>query len=305
VTETALAALVIILIGVGIRRAGLAGPKDGPALVRLVIWVFLPPLVFLAVARADLHTGLLLVPLAGWIIHLLLLGLGLGAVAALRIEPPRAGALIVSTAVGNTGFFGLPLIAASGGGVSLTAAVMYDVFCTSLVTWTSTVAVARSFGEGGYGRGLEVRALVQSLLLPPTWGLLAGLAVNLAGVEHLPRLVARPLEILSGAVLPLVMIYAGLLLELAGVRRLWRQVAAVTVVRLGLAALVGLGVGLALRLTGATLNTVVLMAAMPTAMMSLVIGSEFRLRADLIAASVVATTTLATLTLPAIRALLP
>jgi predicted permease len=52
------------------------------------------------------------------------------------------------------------------------------------------------------------------------------------------------------------------------------------------------------------MHTVVLMAAMPTAMLSLVIGSQYRLRPDLIAGAVVVTTLLSTLTLPAIRALL-
>jgi predicted permease len=48
----------------------------------------------------------------------------------------------------------------------------------------------------------------------------------------------------------------------------------------------------------------VLMAAMPTAMMSLVIGGWFKLKTDVIAGAVVATTLLATLVLPLIRALL-
>ena len=97
---------------------------------------------------------------------------------------------------------------------------------------------------------------------------------------------------------------AGVLLEVGVLRRVWRQVSFVTVVRLGVAALLGLGIGLALGFGGATLHTVVLMAAMPTAMMSLVLGSKFRLRTDVIAGAVVVTTLLATLTLPAIRSAL-
>jgi len=303
VTETALGALVIILAGAAARRAGVLGPEAGPIIVRLVIYLCLPPLVFRIVAGADLEPALILVPLAGWVIHLVLLALSLGTTRGLRVERPRAGALAVATAVGNTGFFGLPLIAASGGGFSLPAAVMYDTFCTGLVTWTSTVAVARAYGEAGQRGRISLRPLARAFLLPPNWGLAAGLVVNLAG-GHLPRVVERPCELLGDAVLPLVMIYAGVLVDLGGLGRLWRQVSVVAVVRLVLAAILGLGVGLAFRLAGATLHTVVLMAAMPTAMLSLVIGTEFRLRADLIAAAVVTTTVVSTLTLPAIRALL-
>ena len=49
---------------------------------------------------------------------------------------------------------------------------------------------------------------------------------------------------------------------------------------------------------------VVIMAAMPSAMMSLVIGTRSGLRSDVLASAVVVTTLLSTVTLPAWRALL-
>jgi malate permease and related proteins len=302
VTATAVGALLIILAGAAARRAGLASPADGPLLVRIVLYLALPCLVFLIVVRAELAPALVLVPVAGWIIHLALLASALAAGRVLRLERPAAGALAVASAVGNTGFFGLPLIAASGAGFSLAAAVMYDTFATGLITWTSTVAVASAFGEGA--PRLALRPLVRAFLLPPNWALVAGLIVNGAGVHDLPTLVERPLEILGAATLPLVMIYAGLMLEVAVLRGIWAEVGAVAIHRLILGAAVGLAVASALGLEGGTMHTVVLMAAMPTAMLSLVIGSQFRLRPDLIAGAVVVTTLLSTLTLPAIRSLL-
>jgi malate permease and related proteins len=302
VTATALGALLIILAGAGARRVGLAGPEDGPLLVRIVLYLALPCLVFLIVVRAEFGPALILVPVAGWAVHLAVLAIALVSGRLLGLDRPAAGALAVASAVGNTGFFGLPLIAASGAGFSLAAAVMYDTFATALITWTSTVAVASAFGEGA--PRLALRPLVRAFLLPPTWALAAGLIVNAAGVHELPALVERPLEILGAAVLPLVMIYAGLMLEVAGLRAIWPQVGLVALFRLVLGALLGLAAAAALGLEGGTMHTVVLMAAMPTAMLSLVIGSQYRLRPELIAGAVVVTTLLSTLTLPAIRALL-
>ena len=301
-TATAVGALLIILLGVVIRRLGIAGPKDGPLLVRLVINLFLPALIFDILLRADLSGSLLLVPAAGWIIYFSLLALCVALTRSLRLDGPRAGAFIVAGAVGNTGFFGLPLVAASGSHFSQAAAVMYDALCTGIVTWTATPALAK--GYGGTGPRLEWRPLLRALALPPSWAVVAGLGLNLAGVNDLPDVLDRPLELLGGAVLPLVMIYAGLLLELGALRWIWGQVAAIAGVRLLIAALVGLGVAVLLGLHGANLNTVVVMAAMPTAMMSLVLGTQFGLRSDVLAVSVATTTLLATLTLPAIRALL-
>ena len=144
----------------------------------------------------------------------------------------------------------------------------------------------------------------RNLLLPPTWALAVGLTLNLGGVHDLPEVIERPLEILGGAVLPLVLIYAGLVIEWDGVRRAWREVGLVTVGRFVIAPAVGLAVALALGLDGDVLRTVVLMTAMPTAMMSLVIGGWFKLRTDVIAGAVVVTTLLATVVLPTLRALL-
>ena len=220
------------------------------------------------------------------------------------MERPRAGAMIVATAVGNTGFFGLPLIAASGSGFSLPAAVMYDALCTGIVTWTSTVAIADSYGRHHEApRPSIASGLRVFLLLPPNWALAAGLAVNLSGLDT-PAIVERPFEILGAATLPLTMLYAGLMIEFRGLGRIWAEVSYVVIMRLGVAALLGVAIAEAFRFRDDVFNTVVIMAAMPTAMMSLVIGTRSGLRSDVLAGAVVVTTLLSTLTLPAWRALL-
>jgi hypothetical protein len=303
-TETAFGALLIILAGAVARHYGVIRREDGPLLVRIVIHLALPSLIFLIIAEADLDPALLLVPVAAYIIHFLLLVLVWVSVRIWGMERPRAGAMIVATAVGNTGFFGIPLIAASGEGFSLPAAVMYDALATGLITWTSTVAIASAYGRTDGEPRMSFGDLGRALRLPPNWALAAGLLVNLAGVGDLPTAVERPLELLGAATLPLTMLYAGLMIELRGLGRLWREITYITVVRLGVATVIGLGVAVALGLTGDVLNTVVIMAGMPTAMMSLVLGTRFGLRSDILAGAVVVTTLLSTLTLPAWRAAL-
>ena len=166
-TATAFGALLIILAGAVMRRAGLLGPEHGPLLVRIVIYLALPPLIFRILVQADLDRTLLLVPVAGWLVHLILLAGVVASVRLWRMERPRAGALIVATAVGNTGFFGLPLIAATGEGFSLAAAVMYDTLATGIITWTSTMAVATAYGREPGGPRIDWPALGRAFLLPP------------------------------------------------------------------------------------------------------------------------------------------
>ena len=90
------------------------------------------------------------------------------------------------------------------------------------------------------------------------------------------------------------------MIEVRGLNRLWGEMTYAVVVRLGLSALLGVAIASLFRFSGDVFNTIVIMAAMPTAMMSLVIGTRSGLRSDVLAGAVVVTTVLATLTLPAL-----
>lgn len=302
-TTTAVGALAIILLGWVARRAGVITPAAGPMLVQVVIYVALPALVLRIMVASDLQPELALVPLVGFAVHGVLVAVALGAARLGKLDRAATGAFIVASAVGNTGFFGVPLIAASGPNLSVATAVMFDTFCTGILTWTSTIWIGGRFGDPA-AEGAPAAGMWRNLLLPPTWAMGVGLGLNLAGVRSLPEFVDRPLAILGGAVLPLVLIYAGLVIEWDGIRRAWRRVSGVVAIRLLVSPVVCLGIALAIGLDGDVLRTTVLMAAMPTAMMSLVIGGWFKLNTDVIAGAVVATTLLATLVLPGLRALL-
>ena len=305
-TTTAIAALVLILAGAVLRRAGIVRAEDGEVFVRVVIYVTMPALVFLILMRADLEGALVLVPLIAIVCHVILIFVALAASRAMRLDRPATGAMIVASAVGNTGFFGVPLIANSGPGFSPLAAVMFDTFATGLITWTSTVGIGSAFGTATEGASVDWRQVGRALLLPPNWFLAAGLALNLAGVREadIPEALLRPLQIASGAVLPLVMIYVGMMLAPKGIGRVWPQVATVVVMRLALAGAIGFALAWMVGLRGDVLRTVVLMASMPTAIMSLVIGGgQYRLTSDIIAGSILVTTVLCTITLPVIRAI--
>ncbi|MFN8108818.1 MAG: AEC family transporter [Thermoleophilia bacterium] len=300
--ETSFAALVLIVAGAALRRAGLLREEHAQALVNIVLYLAMPALVFLILARADLRADLLLAPVAAWVGHVVLMVLAAGIARARHMDRPRMGAFLTAIAVGNTGFFGLPLIAASGPGFSLPAAIMLDSLATAIITWTSTVAIGTAFGSAGDGRArVDWGGLVRGLMLPPMWGLLAGIAWNLAGMGRVPTALARPLEILSGAVLPLVMLYAGLVFSPDGLRRNAGDVGLITVMRLVVGGVVGVLVGRALGMNGDLLHTVVVMGAMPTAMMSLVLGDRYGLRRDILSDAVVVTSLLCTVTLPIVR----
>ncbi len=298
-TATAFAALVVILLGWLLRRLGVLTPAAGPALVKIVIYLTLPALVFHIMVTREMELSLVLVPVVGFAVHGVLVALAWGLARVRRLDRRATGALIVASAVGNTGFFGIPLIAAATDAhLSLPAAVMFDTFCTGIITWTSTMWFGARFGDRDASGDAPAGGLKNLIMLPPIWAVIAGMAVHAAGVDELPAAIDRPLLVLGGAVLPLVLIYAGLVIEWDGVRRAWRDVAWATALRFLASPLIALAVAFAIGLDDDVLRTVVLQAAMPTAMMSLVIGGWFRLKTDVIAGAVVVTALLAPIVLP-------
>lgn len=300
-TSTAFAALIIILLGWLLRHLGVLPRDAGHHLVRVVIYAALPALVFRAMIVNHFDASMVLAPVVGLVSHVIMVTIAYWLARARKVDRRSTGALIVASAVGNTGFFGIPLIASAaehGSQVSLSAAVMFDTFSTGIITWTSSMWFAARFGDASGSDAPSGERLWRNLLLPPIWGVAAGLALHGAGVRSLPEVIDQPARILGAAVLPLVMIYAGLVLDWGGVRRAWRDVAWASALRLVVGPALAFGLAWAFGLDGDVLRTVVLMGAMPTAMMSLVIGGWFKLRTDIIAGSVVVTALLVPVMLP-------
>ena len=96
-TATAFAALVLILLGFVVRRAGVLRREDGHVLIAFVLYLAAPALILQILLTADLEPALALVPIAAWAIHLILLaGLFLGARAEWRASAPTAGEILTA-----------------------------------------------------------------------------------------------------------------------------------------------------------------------------------------------------------------
>ena len=146
-TETAFGALLIILAGGVARHFRVIRREDGPVLVRIVIYLALPPLIFLIIAAGRPARALLLVPVAASLIHVILLGLVWVSMRVWGMEPPARGALHPRDGRRQHRLLRAAADRGLGRGFSLPAAVMYDRSPPALITWTSTVAIATSYGR--------------------------------------------------------------------------------------------------------------------------------------------------------------
>ncbi len=300
----AFSALIIIGLGVLLRTVGVLKREQAPILVQVVLYVLLPALVLDIMVGAQLDWGLILVPFVAFAVTAVMAPIALVFARSMKLSRGAIGGVILMISVANTGFFGLPLIAASGGEFSLTIAVMYDAIGTGIIIWTFNPIVAAWFGRGEVEAATGIRQSLKGLLLPPMWALIAGLILNLSGVHSFPEWIQTPIGYLGGALLPVVMLYAGLVLDWSGFAENWRTIAGVSVLKLALMPVVGFAIAYAVGFRGNDLDTLTVLAAMPSGMMALVMGAHYRLPVNLLAACVAVTTVLSLVTIPIVTAVI-
>ncbi len=166
--------VVIVAIGALLRATGLLHSGDARPLNNIIIYVGLPAFVFRAVHSAALSFALLRVVAVAWATFAVMLLLSWLLARALRLPPTLAGAFILTSALGNTGYIGYPATAALLGDTAVAEAVFYDVFGTVFALVLVGLFVAQHYGAAeDAGR---VNPLREILTFPAVIALVVALA---------------------------------------------------------------------------------------------------------------------------------
>ncbi|MFA5787080.1 MAG: AEC family transporter [Actinomycetota bacterium] len=288
---------ILILIGLGclLRMSGFLTRDLARGLTRLIVAVLMPALIFRAVHEAKLSSALAAPAAVGAITVAGSIAATFGVAVLLGLRGERRGALILAGSFGNTGYLGYPMTVELLGANLLPAAVFYDVVGNTPIVFGFGAMMAQHYGAGE-DRPTVVNGIRTLASFPPLWGLVAGLALH--GVS-LPAVVARPVELLAGSTIPLIMLAVGASLTAGGLRRHWKLAGVVAVMKLGVSPAIAY---VAARLLGASpdiTRVAVLEAGMPTFLLGLVLADRYELDSDVIATAIFVTTISAILTVPA------
>lgn len=293
--------ILFALIGLGVlvARLGILDAAGTGQLSSLVVNVTLPAAIFVAVAgelSAELLASAPLVLVLGVGLGALTYAAGLGVARLTGMPPTRRGVYAFAAGCTNTGFLGLPLIAAVLGPTALVTAVLYD-FTTTINIYT--------FGVAGLDRGgPDVRRLVRNLLNPMFLALVLGMAWALAGLP-LPPFLQRLLGLTGDATTPLAMIALGQMLYAGrrGARVDGRELGVLAFIRLVASPALMLGAVWALPMPDVTRAVCVLQAGMPAAMLTAILARQYGADERLGLAASLGTTLGSLVTLPALVAL--
>lgn len=270
--------LAYFLVGLLLRRTGVLRGDQAEVLLRLVFFVTLPPLAFLAVSDVALTRASLLLPVAGFGVDLACVGIAL-LCARLLAWPDRVAAGVALAAGIANMVFTFPFVLAALGREALAEAVLFDL---GNAVFVATVAngMAASRGDAPVSRA----AAVIRLLRTPLFIALVAAIIFSAGSLPVPAIVRAVLSPLAAATIPLTIVALGLAFSL---RRLAGGLPGfATAIRMagGLAAgLVLVGV---LGFEGSTAVVVVASAAAPIGFNAVTFAAIGRLDTEQVAAAV-------------------
>ena len=200
--------ILCFICGMLLRRSGRMPELAPVTLNSFIIHVSLPALTLLYIHDLKLGAGVVWVAAMAWI------SFALAAVFFrlighwLKLPRSTVGALMLTGGMGNTSFFGLPMIEAYYGQQGIATGIIVDQLGSFLVLSTLGITVAGLYSSGRPKAGEIVRRIV---LFPPFIALLVSLL--LIPVEYAPWFTAL-LKRLGDTLAPLALVSVGFQLHL-------------------------------------------------------------------------------------------
>lgn len=276
---------------------------DARTLSRITFYFFSPALVLDSLANSSLDGGefgrvalaVILVTLALWALSALLVRL-------LRLDSAAESAFLLATLFVNAGNYGLPVTLFAFGEAGLAIATIY--FATSSMIQSSLGVYLAARGNTGAWEAARA-----TLRVPIVYAALLGLVLNASGAV-LPGPLSKSLGLLGGAAIPVMLVVLGMQFAnlLAGrsqqFRSALRPLALTIATRLLIGPALGLTVALLLGLQGLSRNVVIVESAMPTAVMTIILATEYRVEPEFVTTAVFTSTVVSVVTVSSILTLL-
>jgi malate permease and related proteins len=263
---------------------------DSRSLGRVVFYVFSPLLVFDQMIKSTLTLQQAFTTVAFTASVIASMGLIAFLLGKLfQLERPYLLAVILTVAFGNTGNYGLPLVKFAFGDNALAVASIFYV--TTTVLFNTAGVVIASLGH------MDLRSALLGLLkLPSIYGVILALLIKGIGIQ-LPLPISRTIEIAANGAIPVMLILLGLELTRMEWSHNFRALGLGVTARLLLSPLIGLFLAKLFGMQGAVHQGNVLEAAMPAAVATTVVATEYNLEPALVTAIVFLGTALSPLTL--------
>ena len=278
---------LIILIGFIV---GHTLPLQRSTLSQLALYVLSPALVVDSLYRTELPFSSSSKLLIGFALTSATIYVAVGLVSRLfKLPTPLSRAITAIVMFPNNGNMGLPVVTFALGNAGLDRAIVYMVG-SSFLMFCFGPAIIR-------GKGI-LEGFRLTLKLPLIWAILFGASLRLLSIE-LPWELDKGIQQLGAAAIPIALIVLGMQLSETKFQPRIKEFL-VVLARLIIAPAIAYFIGTTLQLEILDLQVLVLQSAMPTAVNSFIIVTEFGGDKDLVARAIVTSTLMSFVTLPII-----
>ena len=200
--------ILCFVAGILLRRARLM-PDNAPATLNsFIIHISVPALALLYIHELTLSGDIVLVVAMAWLCFGLAAGFFWWVGRILKFSRGTVGALILTGGMGNTAFFGLPMIEAYYGHQGMATGIVIDQTGSFLVLSTLAIIVAGIYSSGRP----TATSIVRSILRFPPFIALA-VALLLLPVVY-PEWLVVVLKRLGDTLAPMALLSVGLQLRL-------------------------------------------------------------------------------------------
>jgi predicted permease len=280
---------ILLLTGAGFAL-GRALKLDSRPLGRVIFYVFSPVLVFNLLTSNNLPLDRIAIMMGFTAASTLTIaGLAFLIGKLFRLERGALIIVVLTSMCANSGNFGLPLVSFAFGQEALAYASIY--FVTSTMLFYTVGVLISSLDR------LDLRdALLGLLKVPAIYAIILAMIFIRTGWT-LPEPIQRTVSLAAGGAIPGMLILLGLELQRLAWSRNLRALGIPVFIRLVVGPLVGLGMAALFGLQGPAYQAGITEIGTPTAVMTTVLATEYKLESSLVTAIVFISTILSPLTL--------
>jgi predicted permease len=262
-----------------------------------VLYVLMPAFIFTSLLPVNFRSEEpLRITAFAFLLAIVMLLIGFAVARAMRLDRPAANALALTAALPNLGNYGLSVVLLAFGQPGLAAGTL--LLAVQMLYGLALAVFIASSGSAPLGR-----AVAAVLRQPVIYAVAAALALNLANVMP-PEFVMSALTLPSQAAIPVMLIVLGM--NVAGTSGVEQPglVSIAVFVRLVVGTLVGWLLAVVLGIEGVARDVMIVGAAMPTAVFTILTATQFDARPKFVSDVVVASTLVSIVTVTVVLALL-
>jgi len=279
ILQTVIPVFLIILVGYVIGKYKKVNVQP---MVDLIVYISGPCLIFASVSRSDINLSdffTMALAAIGVILTLALL-----VFLFLKLTKSEKIGLYLPLTIGNTGYLGYPVALFAFGMAGLSRAVVYDMM-GSLFLFSLGIYIVHHKNE-----------FKEIFKVPLIYAVVIGLLFNIFRINT-PEMIFKPIEMIGLITIPLALMILGYKLTKIKVSSFKIALFASLFKIIG-GFLIALLMVKLLSLTGLVRDVLLVQAAMPSAVMSMILCQKYNRDADLVASIIFVSTLLSIITIP-------